>query len=141
MSMAAGDGAVLGRIFAHLHSRTQIDAFLSAVQEVRASRVQPVVRASLGNIFAVALPPGIAEAHDRALRERAERGIASLPGAGEGGKAPTSEEMVQAIEGIFAYDAEDEADNWWMRWGLPAERAERKFTPGELEVERKEERY
>ena len=87
-----GDGAVLGRIFAHLHSRTQIDAFLSAVQEVRAARVQHVVRASLGNIFAVALPPGIAEAHDRALRERAERGIAGL---GLDGKAPTSEEMIQ----------------------------------------------
>ncbi|OSC97078.1 FAD/NAD(P)-binding domain-containing protein [Trametes coccinea BRFM310] len=127
LGMAAGDGAVLGRLFSHLHRKDQIDAFLNAVPEIRAERVERVLRAALGNIFAVSLPPGIAEAHDRALRERAERGIKDLgtTNGGGAGTGQTSEEMMAAIERIFAYDPEDEADNWWVQWGLMQERAAR----------------
>ena len=28
---------------------------------------------------------------------------------------------------MFAYDPEDEADNWWVQWGLMEERAARIF--------------
>ncbi|CDO76682.1 hypothetical protein BN946_scf184677.g2 [Trametes cinnabarina] len=127
LGMAAGDGAVLGRLFSHLHRKDQIDAFLNAVHEIRAPRVERVLRAALGNIFAVSLPPGIAEAHDRALRERAEQGIKDLGTTNGGGMGTgqTSEAMMAAIERIFAYDPEDEADNWWVQWGLMQERASR----------------
>ncbi|KAI0373571.1 FAD/NAD(P)-binding domain-containing protein [Pilatotrama ljubarskyi] len=123
LGMAAGDAAVLGRLFSHLHRKDQIDSFLNAVPEIRAGRVERVLRAAEGNIFAVSLPPGIAEARNRTLRERAERGIKDLGMGGMG--AQTSEEMMQAVEGIFAYDPEDEADNWWVQWGLMQERAAR----------------
>lgn len=36
-------------------------------------------------------------------------------------------DLRQAVEHIFAYDPEDEADNWWVRWGLTQERAARIF--------------
>ncbi|KAJ8494762.1 hypothetical protein ONZ51_g2097 [Trametes cubensis] len=128
LGMAAGDAAVLGRLFSHLHRKDQIDSFLNAIPEIRAGRVERVLHAAAGNIFAVSLPPGVAEARDRALRERAERGIQELAarkGRLGGLGAETSEEMMQAIEDIFAYDPEDEADNWWVQWGLMQERAAR----------------
>ncbi|KAI0708158.1 hypothetical protein C8T65DRAFT_650216 [Cerioporus squamosus] len=117
--MSTGDAAVLGRLFTHLHRPEQIDSFLSAVQEIRQSRVQNVMKASAGNIFAVSLPPGMAEARDRALRERAEKGIEGLA------SGQTSEQMKETIESVFGYDPEDEADNWWVEWGAIQERAER----------------
>ncbi|KAI0743178.1 hypothetical protein C8Q80DRAFT_1273714 [Daedaleopsis nitida] len=72
--MAVEDAATLGKLSAHLHTITQISTFLSAVQEIRAARVDSkhVFRMCEGNIFAIALPPG--------------------PGHG---RTPTSEEMIQ----------------------------------------------
>ncbi|OJT10668.1 3-hydroxybenzoate 6-hydroxylase [Trametes pubescens] len=124
VGMGAGDGAVIGRLFAHLHRRDQINSFLNAVQEIREPRVERVIRAATGNIFAVSLPPGVAEARDRDLREHAEREIQDLSGAGAMGRQ-TSQEMMSAIENIFAYDPEDSADDWWVQWGLMQERASR----------------
>ncbi|KAI0818461.1 FAD/NAD-P-binding domain-containing protein [Trametes gibbosa] len=118
IGMTVGDAAAFGRLFKHLHREDQIDTFLNAVYEIRADRVQRVVRASKGNIFAASLPPGVAEAHDRVLRERSERGITDLSVAGR----HTSKELEVAVEDIFAYDPEDEADNWWVQWGLTQER-------------------
>lgn len=31
----------------------------------------------------------------------------------------------QAIRQVFAYDPEDEADAWWVQWGILQERAAR----------------
>ena len=109
--MATGDAAVLGRLFTHLHRHEQIDSFLSAVQEIRQSRVENVMKASAGNIFAVSLPQGMAEARDRRRRERAEKGIRGLA------SGQSSEQMMETIESVFGYDPEDEADDWWVRWG------------------------
>lgn len=122
IGLTVGDAAVFGRLFKHLHRADQIDMFLHAVSAIRAGRVERVIRASQGNIFAASLPPGVAEAHDRALRERSEREITEL---GVGRQGAASEEMVVAVEGIFAYDPEDEADDWWVKWGLMQERAAR----------------
>lgn len=117
--MATGDAAVAGRLFQHLHRREQISSFLNAIQEIRQPRVEELLKASVGNVFAVSLPPGIAEAHDRTLRERAEKGIQTI----ERGRSHTSEEMQHVIERYFGYDPEDEADHWWVRWGVMQERA------------------
>lgn len=88
--MAVGDAAALGRLFSHLHRREQISSFLSALQELRADRVEQVMRSAKSNIFAISLPPGIAEARNQELRERAEKGIRTL---GKG--YDTSAEMIQ----------------------------------------------
>ena len=124
--MSTGDAAVLGRVFSHLHRREQIDSFLSAVQEIRQERVKHVIRVSAGNILAASLPPNVAAAQDADLRARAERGLQRL-GASAGMKsvAESNEEMAELVEMIFGYDPEDEADNWWVRWGAVKERMER----------------
>ncbi len=117
--MSTGDAAVLGRLFTHIHRKEQIDSFLNAVQEIRESRVEHVIKASTSNVFAVSLPPGLAETHDRQMRERAMKGAANL----SRGRRQSSEEMMQVIETIFGYDPEDEADDWWVQCGVMQERA------------------
>ncbi|KAI0708159.1 FAD/NAD(P)-binding domain-containing protein [Cerioporus squamosus] len=132
IGMATGDSAVLGRLFSHLHSREQIPKFLNAIQEIREQRVQRVIRAATGNIFAVNLPPGLAATRDRELRKQAERGVQNL--SLQTGGAASSVEMMEAIENIFAYDPEDAADDWWFEWGITQERAARIFDDAPVEV-------
>ena len=52
-------------------------------------------------------------------REQEERGIENLSMT----SGQTSEEMIEVVENIFAYDPEDAADDWWVQWGLMQERA------------------
>ncbi|OBZ66109.1 3-hydroxybenzoate 6-hydroxylase 1 [Grifola frondosa] len=128
LNMAAGDAAALGRIFAHLHRKNQIKSFLNAVQEIRQKRIEVVQKTANGNIFAVSLPPGIAEARDKSLRAKAAAGVKAL------GTSSTYLEMQKVVEDIFAYDPEDEADDWWIQWGLTQERATRVVTKGEAAI-------
>ncbi|KAH9913460.1 FAD/NAD(P)-binding domain-containing protein [Epithele typhae] len=122
-AMCTCDAACLGRLFSHLTRHDQIDTLLYAVQEIREGPVASVFKAASGNIFATSLPPGIVERDDDE-RARAERGLASL-GGGVDSLAP-SPEMIEVVEQLFGYDAEDEADNWWVNWGLMQERAMRR---------------
>ena len=41
---------------------------------------------------------------------------------GASGEMEESPEWVEVKE-IFGYNAEDDADNWWVQWGLLRERA------------------
>ncbi len=129
-----GDAAALGRIFSHLSRKDQIDGFLSAVQEVRKERVEDVMRRAAGNIFAVSIPPSVAAAHDREMDRQVEKGLQTLKGKRRI-QPQSSEQLIAAVENIYAYDPEDEADNWWVRWGALESRAARwSLTDGE-EVE------
>lgn len=60
------------------------------MQEIREARIKTVLAASVGNIFAAALPPGMAE-EDAVLRERAEQEVMNL---GIEGPQNTSDKMV-----------------------------------------------
>ena len=60
VGMAAGDAAVLGRMFLYLHSTKQIDTFLSAVREICQERFKTIVEVAASNMLFVALPPGVA---------------------------------------------------------------------------------
>ena len=128
--LAVGDGAVLGRLFSHLHTREQIPSFLCAVQEIREERVASVINSCEGNT--ASLPPGVAEARAQEKGKGSPRlGSPGSMGAGE----RASMELVETIEGVFAYDPEDEADNWWVQWGLMEERAARIFDSTPFVVE------
>ncbi|OBZ70441.1 hypothetical protein A0H81_10048 [Grifola frondosa] len=78
LKMAAGDATSLGRILAHLHCKNQIKSFLNAVQEIRQKRIEVTQKTANRNIFAVSLPPGIAEACDKSLRAKAAAGVKAL---------------------------------------------------------------
>ena len=135
LGMSTGDAAALGRIFSHLSRKDQIDGFLSAVQEVRKERVEDVMRRAAGNIFAVSIPPSVAAAHDREMDRQVERGLQTLRGKRRI-QPQTSEQLVAAVEDIYAYDPEDEADDWWVRWGKVESRVARwSLADGEGAVE------
>ena len=61
-----------------------------------------------------------AEKRDDEFRERTAAGQdALMPYHDETGTAQMWDEHRE----VFGYDAEDAGDQWWVDWGLPAERA------------------
>ena len=141
--MSTGDAAALGRIFSHLSRKDQIDSFLSAVQEVRKERVEDVTRRAAGNIFAISIPPSVSAAHDREMSRQVEQGLQTLKGKRQI-QPQSSEQLMAAVEDIYAMDPEDEADNWWVQWGALESRAARwslagDDVDGEVDAEGKKE--
>ncbi|KAI0958323.1 hypothetical protein AcV7_004175 [Taiwanofungus camphoratus] len=120
LSTAAGDGMTLGRLFYHIHRKDQINSFLSALQEISQKRVAEVQRATRTNPFAMALPPGIDRVRASDLPKKFEQEAQAM-GAEDIAIAKTQD----AIRQVFAYDPEDEADAWWVQWGILQERAAR----------------
>jgi salicylate hydroxylase len=118
--MTVEDGAVLAKLFSHLRTRDQIPNFLYAFQDLRQPRCAAVYKKELGDVGFMTLPPcDFKDMRDNALRTKRDAGISVL-NAGEGEEE--TQEWTE-IKDIFGYDAEDEADNWWIEWGLLRERA------------------
>ncbi|KAH9830725.1 uncharacterized protein C8Q71DRAFT_862180 [Rhodofomes roseus] len=120
LSIAAGDGMMLGRLFSYLHRPEQIGSFLAAFAENRHRRVQAIKRAQSTNPASMSMPPGV-------LQAKTLKGVVESMGDAEA--AWYTEE---AIRDIFSVDPEEEADDWWVQWGLVEERAAR-ILPGTFE--------
>lgn len=119
--MAVEDGAVLAKLFSHLRTEDQISNFLYAFQDLRQPRCSAVLKKEFGDIQFMTLPPGeIQQYRDRIMREKRDAGLNVLDASGDSEETPEWSE----IKEVFGYDAEDEADNWWMEWGLLRERAQ-----------------
>ncbi len=117
--MAVEDGAVLARMFSHLSEDRQIDSFLYAFQELRQPRTRSVRAGEFGNIFYMTLEDGEdSRQRDKSMRAMAAKGTNVL----EGLNGDVSR-LWDEIRTIFGYDCEDEADDWWMQWGMLRERA------------------
>ena len=119
--MGVGDSAVLARLFAHLHDKSQIPNFLHAFQELRSKRSRDVLDLDLSNnVFMLLSDENGAKERDRILRARHDAGREDVFEVGE-------EDGVSETWGenwrVFGYDAEDDADGWWVQWGLMHERA------------------
>ncbi|GBE81362.1 hypothetical protein BKA93DRAFT_765749 [Sparassis latifolia] len=109
--VAACDGMALGRLFQHLTRRDQITTFLSAVQEVRQQRLKDVMQIASTNPFALTMPEVKPKSKDETETEE-----------------PPADKWVllqEAFLNIHGFDPEDEVENWWVKWGLPLERASR----------------
>jgi salicylate hydroxylase len=66
------------------------------------------------------MPPGeYQEMRDSSMRAKRDAGVGILQAFDEQEESP---EWVE-IKEIFGYDAEDEANNWWVEWGLLRERS------------------
>jgi salicylate hydroxylase len=117
--MAVEDSAVLAKLFSHLLSEDQIESFLWAFQELRYDRVCQMLHSETRNIASMTLPPGdIQRVRDQCMRDKHRSGGNVLEG--EGGNIS---EQWEEIKATFGYDAEDEADNWWVNWGLLREQS------------------
>lgn len=123
-SMAIEDGAVLARLFLHLKNQEQIPSFLYAFQELRQARVKSIRDQEAGNLTFMMLPAGeMASYRDADLRAKQAAGRNVLDPVSDAGDDDVSASLWQEIKEQFGYDAEDEADNWWVNWGLLRERA------------------
>jgi salicylate hydroxylase len=123
--MAFEDGAVLAKLFSHLLSEDQIGSFLCAFQDLRYERVTRMLRNENMNLMFQTVPPGdIQRGRDQNMLEKHRKGQNVLENDGDTG------EQWEEIKIAFGYDAEDEADNWWMQWGLLRERARGSVIPG-----------
>jgi salicylate hydroxylase len=118
--LAVEDGAVLATLFSHLRTEDQISSFLWAFQDLRQPRCDAVLAKENGVVYFMTMPPGDhQEMRDNSMRAKRDAGLGILQGSDEYEESP---EWVE-IKEIFGYDAEDEANNWWIEWGLLRERS------------------
>ncbi|KAI0636308.1 FAD/NAD-P-binding domain-containing protein [Trametes polyzona] len=127
-AMAVEDGAVLAKLFSHLSEERQIESFLFAFQELRQSRARGVAAGEFGAAFIMTADGEGAAQRDAAMRAQHAAGGNALEGGGGGGDAGAAWEEIRTI---FGYDCEDEADDWWVQWGLLRERALNRQEDGE----------
>jgi salicylate hydroxylase len=118
-SMAVEDAAVLGKLFAHLSNEEQIRHFLYAFQELRQARCSIIAKQEISIIHFGTLPNGEHQAaRDAVMRNKTMRGLGVFEGDDRATLTAWEENTV-----TFGYDAEDDADNWWVQWGSLRERA------------------
>ncbi|KAF9459024.1 hypothetical protein BDZ94DRAFT_1062718 [Collybia nuda] len=119
-AMAVEDGAVLAKLFSHLRSEDQISHFLYAFQDLRQQRCARVLKKEINDIAFMTMPPGeTQQCRDSVMRAKRDAGLDVLDAGSNMEETPEWAE----IKEVFGYDAEDDADNWWMEWGVLRERA------------------
>ncbi|KAI9460294.1 hypothetical protein HD554DRAFT_2294757 [Boletus coccyginus] len=116
-ALAVEDSAVLAKLFSHLRTEDQIPTFLHALQELREGRCASVVNCEQGNLLFQMMPHGpLQEQRDNMLRKQVAEGRPLL----------SSSELLdqwEQVKELFGYDPEDQADDWWVKWGILRERA------------------
>ncbi|KAL6307441.1 FAD/NAD(P)-binding domain-containing protein [Sparassis latifolia] len=117
-AMAVEDAAVLGKLFSHLSSEDQIPDFLSAFQDLRQPRVKQIFLNELASVFFSMLEDGDPQQvqRDEAMRAKHKSGVSVLDNLDD---SPEWDEL----RTTFNYDCEDEADDWWLKWGRLREQA------------------
>lgn len=118
--MSLEDASVLAKLFSHLRNEEQISSFLFAFQNLREERCKKNRALDIGNILFMMEPEGEGTAQrDAMMREKHDQGRNVLSGDDEDSNVAQWDHNRE----LFGYDAEDEADNWWVQWGLLQERA------------------
>lgn len=111
------DSAVLAKLFSHLKTEDQIPTFLHALQELREGRCASVVKCEQGNLLFQTMPHSPQqEQRDNMLRKQFADGRPML-------SSNEPLEQWEQVKDLFGYDAEDQADDWWIKWGILQERA------------------
>ncbi|KAI0640003.1 FAD/NAD(P)-binding domain-containing protein [Trametes polyzona] len=116
-AMAIEDGAVLAKLFSHLREKRQIVNFLYAFQELRQARVRHVRSQEFQTLMMKLMGGEAAAARNKLMKEKHAAGKNVLDDDGVAGK------QWEEMEVIFGYDCEDQADDWWIKWGMLRERA------------------
>ncbi|TFK53978.1 FAD/NAD(P)-binding domain-containing protein [Heliocybe sulcata] len=112
-AMTIEDAACLAELFTHLKALDQVATFLDAFEEVRRPRVESIRENEAFNIHFMTLPQGQdRDARDEVLRVGHESGKGVL----------NAEAAYGEVLKVYAYDAIDEATDWWMKYGILKER-------------------
>ncbi|KAI0075993.1 FAD/NAD(P)-binding domain-containing protein [Panus rudis PR-1116 ss-1] len=118
-AMAIEDAAVLGKLFTYLKSPDQISNFLYALQDLRQPRSDRALKEEHDLYKFLTMPACEAQVRrDEEIRKRHKEGMKQFSG---GDDIPAK--VWEEIRSVYAYDCEDEADEWWIQWGLLRERA------------------
>ena len=121
--MAVEDAAVLGKLFSHLSTESQISDFLWAFQDLRQSRAYNCLESEIATIHMQMLENGEEQrARDAMMLARYEAGKHVF----EAEEGEENHPVWEEIRKMFAYDCEDEADNWWIEWGVLRQRAQQR---------------
>ncbi|KAI0328274.1 FAD/NAD-P-binding domain-containing protein [Cubamyces sp. BRFM 1775] len=129
-AMAVEDGAVLAKLFSHLSEERQIESFLFAFQDLRQARARSVRAGEFASAFFMTIDGEGAAQRDAAMKAKSATGGNVL----EGGEGEVNS-LWEEIRTIFGYDCEDEADDWWVQWGLLRERALSRQTDGDADAD------
>jgi salicylate hydroxylase len=120
-AMAVEDAAVLGSLFSHLSHQSQIRPFLRAYFSLRYSRTTETSAASRLNRYIFHLEDGPEqEARDASMRRamkislREANGEPSMDDSSGNANQYADKEKSHMQ---YAYDAEEEAENWWVQQG------------------------
>ena len=127
--MCMEDAAVLGKLFSHLKSEDQIANILWGFQDVRQERCRMALQRELQRAELFTLQKGPEqEMRDDNLRQMGN----NFESAGEAFYSLHSREEPRVL---FAYDCEDQGEEWWQSWGILRERARHMADDGsELKV-------
>ena len=111
---------MLAKLFSHLRDEEQIPSFLYAFQSLRENRCQKNRTLDISNILFMMESEGEGTVRrDAMMRAKHDEGRNVLSGDDEDSNVALWDHNRE----LFGYDAEDEADNWWVQWGLLQERA------------------
>ena len=121
-ALGVEDAAILGRLLSKLKSKDEIKRFLSAFQEIRLPRSELLSASEQQKVDFIALHTGpLSEARDESMRLQMQEGQADWSASEDTFLARSWEEFRDA----FGYDAFDEADTWWVEWGVLFDRINR----------------
>ena len=113
--MAIEDSAVLAKLFGHLISADQVPSFLHAFPELRQGRTKSTRVNEMANIYFMGMPDDAgAIQRDALFRARRDQNLSPL----ENGEPGDASSVWESIKETWCYDAEDEADDWWVGWGM-----------------------
>ncbi|TBU24709.1 hypothetical protein BD311DRAFT_671189 [Dichomitus squalens] len=107
ISLAIEDAVVLGSLFSHLSTIDQVPSFLGAYQELRQRRCELVMAADVSNARMMTFPDG----------PLADKRNADMRAKNDDWDEGTLKAQFEEIAEIFAYDAGDAAEEWWVNWG------------------------
>ncbi|KAJ7234513.1 hypothetical protein B0H12DRAFT_1222829 [Mycena haematopus] len=109
-SVALEDGTFIGKIFSHTHDRGRVAELLYAFQEHREARCSRIRDIDMEYVQAATLPEG--ELHDQR-----DAGMRANHAAGRNVMEGDYQQMLDDFPIVFGYNAMDDADEWWIKWG------------------------
>lgn len=118
-AMAVEDAAVLGRLLSKLKSKDDIVKLLTGFQEIRQARCEIVRNSEQEKVEFMTIPPGPQrDSRDESMRLQKKQGELDWTTSSEAHLRKIWEEFRE----LFGYDAYDDADTWWVEWGMLFER-------------------
>ncbi|KAF7332727.1 FAD-binding-3 domain-containing protein [Mycena kentingensis (nom. inval.)] len=107
---ALEDGLFIGKVFSHTRDPERISEFFHAFQEAREPRCARLRQMDEDLITTQSFPDG----EFQVLRDA---GMRANTAAGRNAMEGDLQEMLDDFVFAFGYDADDDADEWWINWG------------------------